>query len=239
MPWLQAWLELGPLRAEVPVGASARRQRLPTWRSTYRRFERFVGRRVHHCRMGLTRQALTELGWDEASIDEWIAEAPEIDVEDADGWRTLGVEPESAAWYAGVRPSVADDWLAHGFAVDEMVRCHRSRVTLSRALEWRAAGRSLDETVLWGSHGFSPAEADEWKSSGHDVRTAYEARRNGRVRDKYTKFAALRETMSREPIDVPDDARDRETELAEMWPHLRDRESLGDLWADVRRPPQN
>jgi len=41
----------------------------------------------------------------------------------------------------------------------------------------------------------------------------------------------------REPIDVPDEARDREAELAEMWPHLRDRESLGDLWAGVQRPP--
>lgn len=189
--------------------------------------------------MGLTRQALTELGWDEASIDEWIAEAPEIEVEDADGWRSLGVEPESAAWYAGVRPSVADDWLAHGFAVSEMVRCHRSRVTLSRALEWRAAGRSLDETVLWGSHGFSPAEADEWTSTGHDVRSAH-ARRAAAANSQAGTWVVTTQAGAalREPIDVPDDARDREAELAEMWPHLRDRESLGDPWSEVQRPPR-
>lgn len=190
----------------------------------------------HHCGVGLTREALTELGWDEISIEQWIAEAPEIDVEDAAGWRELGVGPETASWYADVRPSIAEVWLAHGFAVDDMVRCHRSRVTLVRALEWRAAGRPLDETVLWGSHGFSPAEADEWRSRGHDVRTAHEARRNARVRDKYVKLAALRKETLEEPIDVPDDARDREAELAEMWPHLRDPEALGSLWADVRRP---
>lgn len=56
------------------------------------------------------------------------------------------------------------------------------------------------------------------------------------MRDKYLKVAALREAMLRESIDVPDDARDREAELAEMWPHLRDPAALGDLWADARRP---
>lgn len=89
--------------------------------------------------MGLTPEALTELGWDEASIEQWTAEAPDVEVADAVGWRALGVGPETAAWYAGVRPSIADEWLAHGFAVSEMVRCHRSRVTLARALEWRGS----------------------------------------------------------------------------------------------------
>lgn len=188
--------------------------------------------------MGLTRQALTELGWDESSIERWVAEAPDVEVEDAVGWRGLGIGPETAAWYAGVRPSIADEWLAHGFAVDEMVRCHRSRVPLARALQWRADGRSLDDTVLWGSHGFSPAEADEWTSAGHDVRSAH-ASRAAATNDTAGTWAVTTHAGAslREPIDVPDEARDREAELAEMWPHLRDRESLGDLWAGAQRPP--
>lgn len=188
--------------------------------------------------MGLSREALKELGWDEASIEEWIAEAPEVEVEDAVGWQSLGVDPETAAWYAGVRPSIADEWLAHGFAVAEMVRCHRSRVTLTRALQWRAEGRSLDDTILWGSHGFSPAEADEWTSAGHDARSAHASRTAATNYRAGTWVVTTHAGASlREPIDVPDEARDREAELAEMWPHLRNRESLGDLWAGVRRPP--
>ena len=223
--------------AVVPAGsASGVRKLLRPMGRTYQTLAPLADQTGHHCCVGLTRKALTELGWNDATIDLWIAEVPQIEVEDAVGWRSLGVGPETAAWYADVRPSIADEWLAHGFTVDEMVRCHRSRVTLVRAVEWRAAGRPLDETVLWGSHGFSPDEADEWRSDGHDVRSAHEARRNARVRDKYLKVAALREAMLREPIDVPDDARDREAELAEMWPHLRDPAALGDLWADVRRP---
>lgn len=188
--------------------------------------------------MGLTREALTEVGWDEASIEQWIAEAPEVEVEDAVGWRDLGVGPEMAAWYAGVRPSISDEWLANGFAVEEMVRCHRSRVTLARAFQWRAEGRSLDDAVLWGSHGFSPAEADEWASAGHDVRSAH-ASRTAATSDTAGAWVVTTDAGAslREPIDVPDEARDREAELAEMWPHLRNRESLGGLWAGVQRPP--
>lgn len=120
---------------------------------TYQTLAPLADQTGHHCCVGLTRKALTELGWNDATIDLWIAEVPQIEVEDAVGWRSLGVGPETAAWYADVRPSIADEWLAHGFTVNEMVRCHRSRVTLVRALEWRSAGRPLDETVLWGSHG--------------------------------------------------------------------------------------
>lgn len=191
----------------------------------------------HHGCVGLTHQALAELGWDETNIEQWIAEAPEVEVEDAVEWRGLGVSPETAAWYAGVRPSIADEWLARGFDVGEMVRCHRSRVTLARALQWRAEGRSLDDTILWGSHGFSPAEADEWTSAGHDVRSAH-ASRSAAASDTAGMWVVTNHAGAslREPIDVPDEARDREAELAEMWPHLRDRESLGDLWAGVQRP---
>lgn len=180
--------------------------------------------------MGLTRQALTELGWDEPSIGQWIAEVPDIEVEDAVGWRGLGVGPETAAWYGGVRPSIADEWLAHGFAVDEMVRCHRSRVTLARALQWRADGRSLDDTILWGGHGFSSAEADEWTTAGHDVRTAHAIRVAAGNEDAAGAWVMRTNAGAslREPIDVPDEARDREAELAEMSPHLHDRESLGE-----------
>lgn len=201
---------------------------------------RLADRKRHHCGVGLTREALTELGWDEASIEQWVAEAPEIEAEDAAGWRILGVGPETAAWYAGIRPSIAQDWLSRGFTVEEMVRCHRSRVTLDRALHWRASGRCLDDTILWGSHGFGPEEADEWSSAGHDVRTAF-ARRDAAANDTTGTWAVATQADAslREPIDVPDEARDRNAELAEMWPHLRDPESLGDLWSGVQRPPRS
>lgn len=193
----------------------------------------------HHCAVGLTQEALAELGWDDVTTEEWLRHAPDIEPEDAVGWRDLGVDPETAAWYGGVRPSIADEWMANGFTVADMVRCHRSRVTMARALEWRAAGRPLDDTVLWGSHGFSPAEADDWTSADHDVRSAH-ARRAAAANGQAGTWAVTTHAGAalREPIDVPDDARDREAELAEMWPHLRDRESLGDLWSEVQRPPR-
>jgi hypothetical protein len=175
------------------------------------------------------------MGWDEATIGMWLSWARALDPEDAARWRELGVDAETAAWYEAVRPTIADDWDARGFTVEEMVRCHRSRVTMALALEWRAAGRSLDDTVHWASHGFTPAEADRWRAAGHDVRSAHARRRLIRAGDQRPThlFVLTGIAPLREPIDVPDDARDRKAELAEMRPHLRDPGSLPALWASA------
>lgn len=183
--------------------------------------------------MGLVRDDLVAAGWGPALIEEWMRDAAQLRVEDALRWATLGISAETANWYHPIRPSIVEPWISAGFDVSAMVRCHRSRVTLSRAIEWKDRRRALDETIRWASFGFSPDEADHWTGRGMDPPAAHQIRRlqRGDLTDGLVAFVVG--ASAEEPFDVPDDARDLAQEVAEMLVHIDDVSALPQPWRAV------